>query len=223
MYVLNMDGPKEIPDDNPEYLMFLLHGYGANGNDLFSLTPYLNKLFPQIAFLAPHAPFECSLSQNGRQWFSIDQLNSDYNFKKDSTIYSEIEQSSKILENFIYLQKENYSIGNKKIILVGFSQGAMMALHLGLKLESEIACIVGFSGALISFDNSENTNKSFPSVFLAHGELDNVVNCNETMKAYNQLSKITHNIEKYIEKDLYHSISQEGLTKAIDFIKNVIK
>ncbi len=53
--------------------------------------------------------------------------------------------------------------------------------------------------------------------------MDNVVNCNETMKAYNQLSKITHNIEKYIEKDLYHSISQEGLTKAIDFIKNVIK
>jgi len=56
MYVLNMDGPKEIPDDNPEHLMFLLHGYGANGNDLFSLTPYLNKLFPQNSIFCASCP-----------------------------------------------------------------------------------------------------------------------------------------------------------------------
>tara|TARA_B100000700_G_C14745737_1_gene715141 strand:- start:9 stop:665 length:657 start_codon:yes stop_codon:yes gene_type:complete len=218
-----MDGPRKIPKTKPDYLMFLLHGYGADGHDLFGLTPYLNQLLPQIAFLAPHAPFSCSLSQTGRQWFSIDQLNSDYIFNKESVVFSEIEESTKILENFINLEKEKHSVGNDKIILAGFSQGAMMALHLGGRLNPEIACVISFSGALITFDNFDKTHQSNPPVFLAHGEMDNVVNCDETTKAYNRLLKKTLMIEKYIEKDLYHSIGQEGLSKAINFIKKVIK
>ena len=219
-----MDGPRKIYNHNSEYLMFLLHGYGADGNDLFSLTHYINKFLPQISFIAPNAPFECALSKNGRQWFSIDQLNSDYIFNKKSNIFSEIEKSSNILEKFINLERGKLSLENKKIILVGFSQGAMMALHLGLKLYPEVACVIGFSGSLIlTDDSSEDTIKSKPPVFLAHGEMDNVVNCIETMKAYDWLSKKGFKVEKYIEKNLYHSIGQEGLYNAINFIKSVIK
>ena len=53
--------------------------------------------------------------------------------------------------------------------------------------------------------------------------MDNVVNCIETMKAYDWLSKKGFKVEKYIEKNLYHSIGQEGLYNAINFIKSVIK
>ncbi len=216
-----MDGPRKILDEKPDYLMFLLHGYGADGNDLFSLTSFLNEFIPEVSFIAPNAPFECPFSTGGRQWFSIDQIDKGYIFQKQSSIYNEIQESAKILENFIDIQKEKYSINNKKIILFGFSQGAMMSLHLGLRLRPEIACIISFSGALMSIGEGEEV--SSPPIFLAHGSFDNVVDCNETNKAYEKLLISNKKVEKFIENGLAHSIGKEGLAKSIEFIKKIIK
>ena len=216
-----MDGPKKILNEKPDYLMFLLHGYGADGSDLFSLTSFLADLIPGVSFIAPNAPFECPFSTGGRQWFGIDQINSAYVFEKESPIYKEINESAKILENFIQDQKEKYSIDNGKVILFGFSQGAMMALHLGLRLKPEVACVISFSGALMSIE--EDKELSAPPIFLAHGNFDNIVDYNETNKAYEKISNSNDKVEKFIENGLAHSIGNEGLTKSIEFIKKIIK
>ncbi len=218
-----MDGPRSIQNEKIEYLAILLHGYGADGNDLFSLVPYLENKIKNCLFVAPNAPFKCDLSPAGRQWFGINDIDFSYNFKKDSDSYIELKKSSKKLIEFIEKEKKKYLIKNSKVILIGFSQGTMMALHVGLQIKPELGCIIGFSGALIQTEGSDFNSISQVPVFLAHGKSDNIVNFNETIKAFKKLSEINNNVEHYIEDNLSHSIGNEGIVNAVSFINTCIK
>ncbi len=64
-------GPARAADGRPTELVILLHGLGADGNDLISLAPLFAQVLPGAAFVAPNAPFPCDMAPVGRQWFSF--------------------------------------------------------------------------------------------------------------------------------------------------------
>ncbi len=64
-------GPAQAASGRPQELVILLHGLGADGNDLISLAPLFAQVLPGAAFVAPNAPFPCDMAPVGRQWFSF--------------------------------------------------------------------------------------------------------------------------------------------------------
>ncbi|MGY9015845.1 MAG: alpha/beta hydrolase, partial [Rhodospirillales bacterium] len=70
-----LNGPTLPPMDGgtPEQLVLLLHGVGADGNDLIGLAPYFQKVLPKALFVSPDAPFSYDMAPFGRQWFSLQE------------------------------------------------------------------------------------------------------------------------------------------------------
>src|SRR5213595_3130612 len=67
-----LSGPSRPPASGgrPSRLVILLHGLGADGNDLIGLAPHWARLLPDAEFLSPDAPFPCDMAHYGYQWFS---------------------------------------------------------------------------------------------------------------------------------------------------------
>ena len=120
-------------------------------------------------FVSPNAPEPCTANPSGRQWFDI--------MEREEGIDKPIGS----IRNYISNLKKAYSIKNNKIFLFGFSQGAMIALHYGLRETENFGGILAFSGSLISPQRSSEV-KNKTDVLLVHGELDEVVPFQEMQK-----------------------------------------
>ena len=122
-----IDGPRLAPKSGTaRQLVVLLHGLGADGNDLIALGQQWQGWLPDAAFVAPHAPDPCSNVPMGRQWFPL-TLTDPREFWRGVTY------AAPGLDAFLDRELARYSLPPSQLALVGFSQGAMMALHLGLR------------------------------------------------------------------------------------------
>ncbi|MDA0708321.1 MAG: phospholipase, partial [Proteobacteria bacterium] len=123
-----LSGPSLEPDKGvrPEKLIILCHGYGSNGDDLFGLVPLLKQALPNAVYISPNAPEPCYGAPMGFQWFSLSTLSVEE--RMTGTL-----KAAPILDHFIDQELEKYGLKNKDLILIGFSQGTMMALHVGLR------------------------------------------------------------------------------------------
>src|SRR5215470_8657602 len=143
-----LDGPRMPParGGKPDALLVLLHGYGSNGADLISLAPYWAKALPGAAFVSPNAIEAVPQVPGGFQWFPISNLDPHL-----------MEQGAKgaaqSVDHFIDRELEKYGLPPERLALVGFSQGTMMALHIGLRRERQIAGVLGYSGVLVGARN----------------------------------------------------------------------
>ena len=137
----NLQGPMAPPASGgaPRSMVILLHGYGSNGDDLIGLVPYWRDALPDTVFLSPNAPEPCPGAPGGRQWWALT------NFSPDARAAG-VRQAAPVLNGFIDSQLAVYGLTEDRLALVGFSQGTMMALHVGLR--RSIAGIVGYSGML---------------------------------------------------------------------------
>ena len=200
-------GPTFKPQNsNIESICVFFHGWGSNGDDLISLAPIMSKKLPNMLFVSPNAPETCSINPAGRQWFDI--------MERENGIDKPLEQ----IRNYISNLKTSYLVGNKKIFLFGFSQGAMIALHYGLRETKGFGGILAFSGSLISPHRSSEI-KNYTDVLLVHGELDEVVPFKEMQNASSELSKINIKVQQHPVANLGHGIDDFGIFKAIEFIK----
>jgi len=153
-----------------------LHGLGADGNDFVPIVSQLGIQDPmQIRFIFPHAPIQPVTINGGmkmRAWFDIYAAN--INAKIDT---AGINRSKVALEALIEKELER-GIDSKNIILAGFSQGAVIALTVGLQYEKTLGGILALSGFLPNasevLDHVTNANKKCP-IFLAHGMADPIV------------------------------------------------
>ena len=75
-HVPRLDGPRFGPANGgaPRHLVVLLHGWGADGNDLIGLAPPMSQLLPDAEFLSPHGPEACDANPMGRQWFPLSDM-----------------------------------------------------------------------------------------------------------------------------------------------------
>jgi phospholipase/carboxylesterase len=211
-----LSGPSLEPDKGvrPEKLIILCHGYGSNGDDLFGLVPLLKQALPNAVYISPNAPEPCYGAPMGFQWFSLSTLSVEE--RMTGTL-----KAAPILDHFIDQELEKYGLKNKDLILIGFSQGTMMALHVGLRRNSDIGGIIGFSGAMTFPKNWQAELTSRPPVILIHGDMDNVVPVNHMYEARDALIAEGLKVESHVSRGITHSIGQDGLQKALDFLAKI--
>ena len=114
----DFDGPRFGPASGraAQQLVVLLHGLGADGNDLISLAPYFAQVLPDAAFVSPHAPFPCDMAPMGRQWFSLQQ-------RTPEAMLGGVRMSAPVLDAFLDAELERHGLTPERLALVGFSQG----------------------------------------------------------------------------------------------------
>src|SRR5260370_27323072 len=152
----------------PRRLVILLHGLGADGNDLIGLAPVWAKLLPDAEFLAPNAPFPYDMAPYGFQWFSLQD-------RSPETVLAGVRATAPMLDAFIDDALAARGLSETDLALVGFSQGTMMSLYVGLRRPKPVAGILGYSGALIGAESLAAEIRSRPRVLLVHGDADPVV------------------------------------------------
>ncbi|MDG1728107.1 MAG: alpha/beta fold hydrolase [Emcibacteraceae bacterium] len=207
-----LNGPRIEPEGGkPEKLVILCHGYGSNGDDLIGLVPHLKRAMPNAVYVSPNAPEICYGAPNGYQWFPLTTLSREE--RLTGTL-----KAAPTLDHFIDQELEKYDLEEKDLVLVGFSQGTMMSLHVGLRRKSNIGGIVGFSGAMTLPDNWEDEITSKPPVVLIHGDMDNVVPVGLMKEAFIALQGIDVPVDNHISPGVMHSIGPDGLQKALEFL-----
>src|SRR3954452_14785511 len=168
----DIDGPRLEPrGGQAKRLVVFLHGYGADGNDLIEIGRAWQPLLPDTAFVSPHAIERCP--QAGRQWFSL-------TFRDPNERWTGVNKAGPVLEQFIDAELARRELPPSALALVGFSQGTMMALHVGLRRAAAPAAIVGYSGMLVLEGDSDVEGyvgdvRSRPPVLLVHGEADDLI------------------------------------------------
>ncbi len=207
-HLRKLTGPSLLCQEKTQSLVIFLHGWGSNGNDLIQIATHWQNIFPNTSFYAPNGPEECDIDPTGKQWFSLNNMSS-------IDMISGTEKAAKDIVNYIDKLANHYSLNYEKIILVGFSQGAMLSLHLGIL--KPFAGILAYSGALIS--NPQNKLEHNLNVFLIHGALDDRVSPDNLHLASDKLQKIGANVKTHISPDTGHSIDAIGLQLGADFIK----
>lgn len=200
----------------PNKLIFILHGYGADGSNMLDLAEYYSTYLPDCYFVCPNGCQRFEYDDSGYQWFSLIDRSED-------KMYDAMVSSAKVLTKYIDSHLNKLDLTDKDLILIGFSQGSMMSLYLSTRRENDIAAVVGFSGMLLG--NKEKIAgdlKSKPqSVLLLHGDEDDIVPYDSMEKAFQALQFFDIDVKKYRQNKVGHYISNEALQKSLDFLEEV--
>lgn len=192
-------------------LVILCHGYGSDGNDLIALAPYWQQAMPDTAFIAPNAPERCDGNPMGYQWFPITRLD-------PAEIARGVEAAAPLLDRFIDEQLRLRGLDGSQIALVGFSQGTMMALHVGLRRSMPPACIVGYSGALAVPERLSGEMTVEPPILMIHGDADDMLPVSRMHQAVQALGEAGLPVQWHVSPGLGHGIDQTGLELGARFI-----
>jgi len=212
-----LSGPSRPPASGgkPRRLVILLHGLGADGNDLIGLAPYWARLLPDAEFLSPNAPFPCDMAPYGYQWFSSQD-------RSPEAVLGGVRAAAPILDAFIDEALEERGLGSGELALVGFSQGTMMSLFVGLRRAEPVAGIVGFSGRLLAPELLASELRSRPPILLVHGTEDPLVPYSSLAAAETTLKAAGVPVETVTSFGIGHSIDDQGLRRGGQFLKKVL-
>ena len=192
-------------------LVVLLHGVGADGNDLIELAPTLAERLPHAAFVAPDAPFPCDMAPYGRQWFSLQD-------RRPAAMLVGIARAAPLLDAFLTGSLAEHALPPERLMLLGFSQGTMMALHVGPRRPQPLGAVLGFSGALLDDGSLQREIRSRPPVMLVHGDADEIVPVGALHAAVATLQGAAIPVQWLVRPGLPHSIDPEGLHAGTDFL-----
>lgn len=214
-----LSGPMLAPKSGnaPVQAVVLLHGYGSDGNDLIGLAPYWQDTLPDALFVAPDGPTPCDGFASGYQWFEIDFAGDRLASRQTGVI-----NARPILVQFLTDMWAQTGIKPENTILAGFSQGAMMALHAGLSLETPLMGIIAFAGALLPPDGFDAPAHPKTPICLVHGDMDDVVAPELSFEANETLTKAGYAVKYHVSPGVSHSIAADGLSFATDFIAGLI-
>jgi phospholipase/carboxylesterase len=212
-----LSGPSRPPASGgkPRRLVIVLHGLGADGNDLIGLAPYWARLLPEAEFLSPNAPFPCDIAPYGYQWFSSQD-------RSPEAVLGGVRAAAPILDAFIDEALEERGLDSRELALVGFSQGTMMSLFVGLRRAAPIAGIVGFSGRLLAPELLAGELRSRPPILLVHGTEDPLVPYGSLAAAESTLKAAGVPVETLTSVGIGHSIDDQGVRRGGQFLKNVL-
>jgi phospholipase/carboxylesterase len=212
-----LDGPRIEPRGGAaRQLVVFLHGYGADGNDLIDLGRAWQRALPEAAFVSPHAPEPCGMAPVGRQWFGL-------TMRDPGERWTGVNKAAPALESFLDAELKRRSLPDGALALVGFSQGTMMALHVGLRRRAAPAAIVGYSGMLV-LPNGRDTEavagdvKARPPVLLVHGDADDLIPAQALFQSAEGLSALGVPTEWHLAHGLGHGIDPEGLRHGGEFL-----
>ena len=217
-----LDGPRIEPHSGPaRQLVVLIHGYGADGNDLIELGRMWQPLLPHAAFVAPHAPEPCAQQPVGRQWFAL-------TFRDLNERWIGVNAAGPILERFLADELTLRQLTPASLALVGFSQGTMLSLHVGLRLGVAPAAILGYSGMLVlPTDGKTETYaaaiRARPPVLLVHGDRDDLIPAEALFHAAESLAAMGIPAEWHLSHGVGHGIDEEGLRHGGEFVARAFR
>ena len=204
-----LTGPSLAPAQGPAtHLVVLVHGYGADGNDLIGLAQHWRGLLPTVAFAAPNAPTRVPGSQ-GYQWFPISRLD-PHEMKKG------VEAAAPVLEEYLDGELARLNLPPERLALVGFSQGTMLSLQVGLRRAVAPAAIVGLSGMLAGPPPERGDG---PPVFLAHGDADQVIPVQAMLMAVSALGEAGYRVQWHLAHGVGHGVDPQTIDLAGDFME----
>jgi phospholipase/carboxylesterase len=167
--MFGLEGPRVPPrSGKPAKLVILCHGYGSNGEDLIGLAPYFAKTLPDAVFVSPDAPEPVPGYPGGFQWFPLSRID-------PQTTAAGARGAAPHLDRFIDAELARYGLPARACALVGFSQGTMMSLQVGLRRPEALGAILGYSGMLAGAETLAKEIRSRPPVALVHGDQDEVI------------------------------------------------
>ena len=205
------------PENNMEIknAIILLHGYGGDGKDISMLSLNWKKHLPNTVFICPNGHEQCPINPSGYQWFDLTKDDPDY-------ILEQSIKAEKKLLYFIDEIKDEFNLNNNNICLLGFSQGCMMSINLGLISNQEYSCVVGFSGKIINQEDLKARKKISTSTLLIHGDADQVVQPNFMLEAKDFFIRNKIEIETHLIKNCDHNIPIEASSIALRYIQKKI-
>jgi phospholipase/carboxylesterase len=212
-----LDGPRLTPAAGgaPTSLVVLIHGYGSNGEDLIGLAAMIQPVLPHTAFVAPNAPSLIPRMADAHQWWPIETFS-----PAERTAGADAAAAG--LDAFLTNELEQAGLSDDRLLLAGFSQGTMMALHVGLRRAAPLAGIIGMSGMLVAPERLEAEIRSRPPVLLIHGTEDNVVPFRSLDLAAGALSAAGVSVETHVSPGAAHTVAPDGLAAAAAFAKRLI-
>jgi phospholipase/carboxylesterase len=213
-----LDGPRLEPrSGQAKRLVVFLHGFGADGNDLIDIGRAWQSLLPDTAFMSPHAPEVCTQAPMGRQWFEL-------TFRDPHERWTGVNKAAPVLERFLDSELSRRKLPASAVALVGFSQGTMMALHVGLRRAQPPAAIVGYSGLLVLPNNAPPESmaaqiRSRPPVLLVHGDQDDLIPPQALFHSVQALAALEVPVEWHLSAGVGHGIDGEGLRHGGEFLR----
>ena len=206
--------------ESPIGSVIFLHGLGADGFDFKAI--FERSQFSKIRFILPHAPYQPVSINQGlemRAWYDL----YDLSLEKDEDELG-MQKSSLIIQKLI---EEQISLGipSEKIIIGGFSQGAVMSFYLGLKYDKKLGGIVALSGYLPLKDKLISSIKDDlikTPIFMAHGLYDNVIDIKIASSSFEKLSNKLSAVgfEKY---DMGHELCEKEIDDLSIFFNQSLK
>jgi phospholipase/carboxylesterase len=205
-----LDGPRVAAKSRTtRQLVVFLHGYGADGNDLIAIARQWQTFLPDAAFVSPHAPEPCAQAPGGRQWFTLTMRDMEER-------WIGVNKAGPALDAFLDAERDRYGLDDSKIALVGFSQGTMLALHVGLRRKKAPAAILGYSGLLVSPEHLHEATARTPAgrppaILLVHGDEDGVIPPESLFLSAGALAEAGIGCQWHLSTGLGHGIDGAGL------------
>jgi phospholipase/carboxylesterase len=202
-----LQGPRLAPLQGPAtHLVVLVHGYGADGNDLISLASHWQELLPTCEFVAPNAPERVPGAPNGFQWFTLTDFSPPEKARG-------VQMAAPVLEDFLKMEEARLGLTSDHVALVGFSQGTMLSLAVGLR--RRVAAVVGFSGQLVA---PPPAGAVAPPILLTHGSADQVIPALAMFDSAMMLGAAGACVQWHLSHGVGHGIDQVALDMAGYFL-----
>ncbi|WP_085309048.1 alpha/beta hydrolase [Planktotalea arctica] len=214
--VLNSTSKAPLSGETRSVVVFL-HGYGANGADLLGLADPLSEHLPDTLFVAPDAPEDCAGAPMGFQWFPIPWIDGSSEEEAERGMTAALADLNAFLDALMV----DEDVLPEQVVLFGFSQGTMMALHAAPRRDDALAGVVGFSGRLLAPEDLADDVVVRPPILLVHGDADDVVPVQSLPEAADALQKAGfEEVFAHIMKGTAHGIAPDGLSVALAFMRD---
>ena len=211
-YNLEVTTVSPLSKSAPKQAIILCHGYGGSGQDISVLAINWRRFLPEAIFLCPNAPEICSINPQGYQWY-------DLTSEKEEIILEKSLVAEEELNKFLDQVFNNLQLEPLNLALVGFSQGCMISIQVGLKKKEKINCLIGYSGKVINQKHLSNNINSKPKIFLMHGENDIIVPPTHLLEAKEYLENHGVKTKTKMFKNCEHRIPVEGSSLGLNFLK----
>lgn len=194
-------------------LFILLHGLGASAEDMIPLAEQMRDEFPNAGFFLPQATFSFDgRGSDGRQWYSNNGI-------AEENRTARVAEAMPALYALVSYAQKRFNILNTDTALVGFSQGAIMALEFCVIHDGKVGRVLAFAGR---FAELPDQAPEFTTIHLLHGEEDSVIPVGHAQAAYDRLMKIDGDVTLDVEPDVAHEIPGVLVKRAIHRLKTYI-
>lgn len=212
-YIYISGTTKERKDSDPiNQMVVLLHGYGADGQDLIDIGAHWGDVLPNTLFVAPNAPTLCEQNPFGYQWFSL------LSYDEDRMLRG-LDSASRILTAYLEELMEKYKVASDHVALMGFSQGAMLSLYQGFFENHALAGVLAYSG---TFFAPSSKPLHTPPTLLIHGDKDLVVPLSGSIEGENLIKSYGAEVNFHICQGLGHGIDPKGIQIGQEFLQKVL-